>query len=126
MEVRKILLRYHKRCFICLNQGYISQNFLKKNGCYLHNSAICNTIDEETPENTNVKFYSSEKLIRDLKEVILNLTPLNSKKLKTNTFGSENSKVTTVQQVNFFIATAALLICSTLHNQPLQIAQNYT
>lgn len=61
MEVRKILLRYHKRCFICLNQGYISQNFLKKNGCYSHNSAICNTIDEETPENTNVKFYSSEK-----------------------------------------------------------------
>ena len=45
MEFRKILLRNHKRCFICLNQGHISQNCLKKNGCYfckgLHNSAIC-------------------------------------------------------------------------------------
>ena len=26
MEVRKILLRNHKRCFICLNQGHITQN----------------------------------------------------------------------------------------------------
>ena len=61
MEVRKILLRNHKRCFICLNQGHISQNCSKKNGCYfckgLHNSAICNSRDKkETPGNTNVNF----------------------------------------------------------------------
>ena len=66
MEVRKILLRNHKRCFICLNQGYISQNCLKKNGCYfckgLHNSAICNNRDQkETSENTNVNFSPCEK-----------------------------------------------------------------
>ena len=66
MKVRKILLRNHKRCFICLNKDHISQNCLKKNGCYfckgLHNSAICNNGDKkETPENTNVNFSSSKK-----------------------------------------------------------------
>ena len=67
MEVRKILLRNHKRfLFICLNKGPINQNCLKKNGCYfckgLHNSAICNNGDKkETPENTNVNFSSSKK-----------------------------------------------------------------
>ena len=33
---------------------------------------------------------------------ILHLTPLNFEKLKINSFGSANSKVTTVQRVNFF------------------------
>ena len=66
MEVRKILLRNHKRCFICLNQGYISQNCSKNNGCYfckgLHNSAICNNRDKkERPETTNFNFSSSKK-----------------------------------------------------------------
>ena len=66
MEVRKILLRTYKRCFICLNQGHINQNCSKKNGCYfckgLHNSAICNNRDKkEAPENTNVNFSFSEK-----------------------------------------------------------------
>ena len=64
MEV--ILLRNHKQCFICLYQGHISQNCLKKNGCYfckgLHESAICNNKGKkETPENTNVNFSSSGK-----------------------------------------------------------------
>ena len=65
---------------------------------------------------------------------ILNLTPLNSEKLKINTFGSANSKVTTMQRVNFFIKTAdeklieteaytSPLICLPLQNQPLQIAR---
>ena len=66
MEVTKILLKTYKRCFICLNQGHISQNCSKKNGCYfckgLHNSAICNNRDKkETSENTNVNFSFSEK-----------------------------------------------------------------
>ena len=66
MEVRKTLLRTYKRCFICLNQGHISQNCSKKNGCHfckgLNNSAICNNRDKkETSENTNVNFSFSEK-----------------------------------------------------------------
>ena len=65
-EARKLLSRNHKRCYICLNQGHISQNCLKKNGYYfckgLHNSAICNNRDKgETPENTNVNFPTSGK-----------------------------------------------------------------
>ena len=107
--------------FICLNQGHISQNCSKKNGCYfcegLHNPTICNNrYKKETPENTNVKFLSSEKDFVLLKTTevnlfdksnyaevkvkilfdsgyersyisrttqnILNLTPLNSEKLK--------------------------------------------
>ena len=130
MEVRKILLRNHKRCFICLNQGHISQNCSKKNGCYfckgLHNSAICNNRDKtETPENINVNFSSSEKDFVLLQTAEVNLfnksncaevrakilfdsgsersyisrraqNILNFTKLKINTFGSANSKVTTV------------------------------
>ena len=49
MEDKKILLRNHKRCSICLNQVHISQNCLKNNGCCfckgLNNSAICNNRD---------------------------------------------------------------------------------
>ena len=67
---------------------------------------------------------------------ILNLTPLNSEKLKINTFGSANSKVTTVRRVNFFIKTADEkfketeacvfpLICLSLQYQPLQIARKH-
>ena len=135
MEVRKILLRNHKRCFVCLKEGHTSQNCSKKNECYfckgLHNSAICNNTDKtETPENINVNFSSSEKdfVLLQTAEVnlfnksncaemkakilfnsgsersyisrraqnILNFTPLNSEKLKINTFGSANPKVTTV------------------------------
>ena len=51
---------------LCLNQGLMSQNCLKKNGCYFckgsYNSAICNNRDKkERPENTNANFSSSEK-----------------------------------------------------------------
>ena len=37
---------------------------------------------------------------------VLNLTPLNFEKLKINAFGSANSKVKTVQRVNYFIKAA--------------------
>ena len=55
---------------------------------------------------------------------------MNSEKLKTNTFGSANSKVTTVERVNFFIKITdeklietegytSPLICLPLQYQPL-------
>ena len=80
MEIRKIFLRNHKRCFICLNQGYISHNCSKKNGCYfckgLHNSTICNNRHKkETPENTNVNFLSSEKATSKTWTQTLDLNP---------------------------------------------------
>ena len=159
MEVRKILLRNHKRCFICLNRGHISQNSLKKNGCYfckgLPNSTICSNRDKkEKPENTNVNLSSSEKdfVLLQTAEVnlinksncaevkvkilfdsgseknyisrraqnILNLAPLNSEKLKINTFDSTNSQVTAVERVNFFIKTAdEKLIGTEAYTSPL-------
>ena len=65
---------------------------------------------------------------------IFKFTPLNSKKIQIKTLGSENSKVKSVQQINFFIkatdkkliktiAYTDPLICLPLQNQPLQIAQ---
>ena len=61
---------------------------------------------------------------------------MNSEKLKINTFGSANSKVTTVQRANFFIKTAdeklieteaytSPLICLPLQYEPLQIARKH-
>ena len=65
---------------------------------------------------------------------IFKFTSLNSKKIQIKTFGSENSKVKSVQQINFFIkatdkklikpiACTDPLIRLPLQNQPLQIAQ---
>ena len=61
---------------------------------------------------------------------------MNSEKLKINTFGSANSKVTTVQRVNSFIKTAdeklieteaytSPLICLPLQYEPLQITRKH-
>ena len=84
-----------------------------------------------------VKFlfnYGSERsYISKKAQNIWKLTLLNSEKLKINTYDSENSKVTTGQQVNFLIKTAdskfieteaytAPLICLPFQNHPLQIA----
>ena len=66
----------------------------------------------------------------------MSLTLFNSEKLKINTFGSANSKVTIMQRVNFFIkpadekliATEAYtspFICLSLQYQPLQIARKH-
>ena len=66
----------------------------------------------------------------------MNLTPLHSEKLKVNTFGNGNSKVTTVQRVNFLIKTDLkkigrdrsvnyIFICLSLRNQLLQIARKH-
>ena len=65
---------------------------------------------------------------------IFKFTSLNSKKIQIKTFGCENSKVKSVQQINFFIkatdkklikpiACTDPLICLPLQNPPLQIAQ---
>ena len=44
-EARKEYLRKGNRCFLCLNQSYISRNYSKTKTCHycksLHNSAIC-------------------------------------------------------------------------------------
>ena len=63
---------------------------------------------------------------------ILNLTPLNFKKLKINSFDSANSKVITVQRVNLLIKTTneteayrSPLICLPLQYQPLQIVRKH-
>ena len=66
----------------------------------------------------------------------MTLTPLNSEKLKLNTFDSANSKATTMQRANLFIKTAdeklieteaytSLLFCLPLQHQPLQIARKH-
>ena len=79
---------------------------------------------------------SERRYISRRAQNILNLTPLNSEKLKINTFGSANSKVTTVQPVNSFIKTAheklieteaytSPLICLPFQHQPLQIARKH-